>query len=48
MQFLTAAKDGQLAAYKHESFWQCMDTQRDMVFFQELWDEGNAPWKTWA
>ena len=45
---MNLAKDGQLAAYKHETFWQCMDTQRDMVFLQELWDGGNAPWRTWA
>ena len=45
---MNLAKDGQLAAYKHESFWQCMDTQRDMVYLQGLWDEGDPPWRTWS
>ncbi len=38
------AADGQLMAYKHESFWQCMDTIRDKKRLQELWDSGNPPW----
>ncbi|MEW6007264.1 MAG: glucose-1-phosphate cytidylyltransferase [bacterium] len=41
------AKDGQLMAYKHEGFWQCMDTLRDKQFLEKLWKEGNAPWKIW-
>jgi len=41
------AKDGQLMAYRHESFWQCMDTLRDKHLLQKLWETGNAPWKTW-
>lgn len=41
------AKDGQLMAYKHTSFWQCMDTLRDKVLLEELWRKGNAPWKIW-
>ena len=41
------AKDGQLNAYKHDGFWQCMDTLRDKEKLQKLWDTGNAPWKTW-
>lgn len=41
------ARDGQLMAYRHSSFWQCMDTLRDKRLLQELWDSGNAPWKTW-
>jgi glucose-1-phosphate cytidylyltransferase len=41
------AKDGQLMAYKHESFWQCMDTLRDKKLLEELWQNG-APWRTWA
>mgnify|MGYP001822350384 CR=1 FL=1 len=45
---MSLAKDGELAAYNHESFWQCMDTQRDMVYLQGLWDEGAPPWMTWA
>jgi glucose-1-phosphate cytidylyltransferase len=41
------ARDGQLMAYKHEGFWQCMDTLRDKVRLQRLWDSGDVPWKTW-
>lgn len=41
------AKDGQLMAYRHNSFWQCMDTLRDKNKLEELWQSGNAPWKTW-
>lgn len=39
------AKDGQLMAYKHDDFWQCMDTLRDKRLLQELWNTDNAPWK---
>lgn len=42
------AQEGQLMAYKHESFWQCMDTLRDKVYLQDLWESGAAPWKVWA
>ena len=42
------AKDGQLMAYRHYSFWQCMDTLRDKKLLQELWDQGSAPWKVWT
>lgn len=38
------AADGQLMAYRHESFWQCMDTLRDKVLLQKLWDGGHPPW----
>lgn len=38
------AKEGQLMAYRHEGFWQCMDTVRDRDFLNELWDNGTAPW----
>ena len=41
------AADGQLMAYRHEGFWQCMDTQRDKEKLEALWSSGNAPWKTW-
>lgn len=41
------ARDGQLMAYKHEGFWQCMDTLRDKRLLEELWKSGNAPWKIW-
>lgn len=42
------ARDGQLAAYRHEGFWQCMDTLRDKRLLETLWEGGRAPWKTWA
>ena len=41
------AADGQLMAYKHEGFWQPMDTLRDKLNLEELWKIGKAPWKTW-
>ena len=41
------AKDQQLAAYKHDSFWQPMDTLRDKNLLDELWQTSNAPWKIW-
>lgn len=41
------AKDGKLAAYRHEGFWKCMDTMRDKGMLDELWNKGNAPWKCW-
>lgn len=41
------ARDGQLMAYRHDSFWQCMDTLRDKKLLQDLWDHGHAPWATW-
>jgi len=42
------AADGQLMAYKHTSFWQCMDTLREKQVLQSMWDSGKAPWKSWA
>ena len=42
------ARDGQLAAYCHEGFWQCMDTLRDLKYLESLWIDGKAPWKLWA
>ena len=42
------AKEGQLMAYRHHSFWQCMDTLRDRVFLEQLWADGQAPWKVWG
>ncbi len=41
------AREGQLMAYKHTSFWQCMDTLREKYILESLWESGNAPWKTW-
>jgi len=36
--------DGEMAAYEHRGFWQCMDTAREHTLLTRLWDEGNAPW----
>lgn len=41
------AKEGQLVSRKHVGFWQCMDTQRDRMKLEEMWNEGSAPWKVW-
>ena len=41
------AADGELMAYKHDGFWQCMDTRRDKFVLEKLWDSGEAPWKIW-
>lgn len=43
----TAAKMGQLMAYKHSGFWQCMDTVREKERLEKLWASGQAPWKVW-
>ena len=41
------AKDGELMAYRHHGFWQCMDTVREKHILEELWRTGQAPWQTW-
>lgn len=41
------ARDGQLVAYRHGDFWQCMDTLRDVRLLNGLWGSGKAPWKVW-
>jgi len=41
------AERGQLMAYKHNGFWQCMDTQRDKQKLEDLWENGRAPWRNW-
>ena len=41
------AEKGEMSAFKHEGFWQPMDTLRDKVYLQNLWDNGAPPWKTW-
>lgn len=43
----TVAKMGQLMAYKHTGFWQCMDTQRDKMQLEDYWQSGEAPWRKW-
>jgi len=41
------AEDGQLSVFKHEGFWQCMDTRRELDLLVKLWEESRAPWKIW-
>jgi glucose-1-phosphate cytidylyltransferase len=41
------AADGQLHAFHHEGFWQCMDTFKDVVLLNDLWSAGAAPWRVW-
>lgn len=41
------AKEGHLGIYRHSGFWQCMDTQRDKIRLEELWQNGSAPWRVW-
>jgi glucose-1-phosphate cytidylyltransferase len=41
------AGDGQLHAYRHTGFWECMDTYKDAVQLNDLWASGQAPWKVW-
>jgi glucose-1-phosphate cytidylyltransferase len=41
------AREGNLAAFKHQGFWQPMDTLRDKMHLEELWQAGKAPWKPW-
>jgi glucose-1-phosphate cytidylyltransferase len=41
------SREGQLMAYRHTDFWQCMDTLRDKGLLEALWQKGDAPWKTW-
>ncbi|MBK6909272.1 MAG: glucose-1-phosphate cytidylyltransferase [Rhodocyclaceae bacterium] len=42
------AAQGQLAAYRHEGFWQPMDTLRDKIHLEQLWQDNTAPWKVWG
>jgi glucose-1-phosphate cytidylyltransferase len=41
------AADGQLRAFRHEGFWDCMDTYKDAVVLNDLWASGEAPWRVW-
>jgi glucose-1-phosphate cytidylyltransferase len=41
------AADGQLRAFRHEGFWDCMDTYKDAVVLNDLWDRGDPPWTVW-
>ncbi|MCQ3936019.1 MAG: glucose-1-phosphate cytidylyltransferase [Chloroflexi bacterium] len=40
--------ENQLAAFRHQGFWQCMDTLRDVRYLQGMWQSGEAPWKVWS
>lgn len=42
------SRDGQLMAYRHKGFWQCMDTMREKEKLEALWESGEAPWKVWG
>jgi glucose-1-phosphate cytidylyltransferase len=41
------AQESELRAYRHEGFWECMDTYKDAVALNDLWASGRAPWRTW-
>lgn len=41
------SQKGELMSYTHKGFWQCMDTQREHLLLQTMWDAGKAPWKNW-
>jgi glucose-1-phosphate cytidylyltransferase len=41
------AREGQLNAYRHDGFWQPMDTQQELTLLNQLWESGHAPWKIW-
>ena len=43
----TLAEQGEMSAFEHNGFWQPMDTLRDKILLQNLWDRGEAPWKIW-
>ena len=42
------AADGELRAFRHEGFWDCMDTYKDTLVLNDLWASGSPPWKVWA
>jgi glucose-1-phosphate cytidylyltransferase len=42
------AQDGQLVGYRHDGFWSCMDTLKERNYLEELWANGQPPWKIWA
>ena len=41
------ASDGELYAYRHTGFWKCMDTLRDRLQLERLWEQDSPPWKVW-
>ena len=42
------AHEGQMSAYRHDGFWQPMDTLRDKMYLEDLWESGDAPWRVWS
>jgi glucose-1-phosphate cytidylyltransferase len=42
------AADGELRAYRHQGFWDCMDTYKDAVMLDDLWATGDPPWRVWT
>jgi glucose-1-phosphate cytidylyltransferase len=42
------AADGQLRAYRHTGFWDCMDTYKDAILLNDLWSSGEPPWRVWS
>jgi glucose-1-phosphate cytidylyltransferase len=42
------AAEGELRAYRHRGFWDCMDTYKDAVLLNDLWDTGDPPWRVWS
>ena len=42
------AASGDLRAFRHHGFWECMDTYKDAITLNGLWDDGHAPWRVWA
>ena len=44
---MTLAQEGSLMAFRHEGFWQPMDTLRDKLYLEEMWQTNKAPWKVW-
>lgn len=42
------SRDRELVAYRHEGFWQCMDSLRDKRLLEQLWESGEAPWRSWS
>ncbi len=42
------SSEGRLRAFRHDGFWDCMDTYKDAVVLNDLWESGDAPWKSWA
>jgi glucose-1-phosphate cytidylyltransferase len=42
------ARDGQLSAFRHEGFWACMDTYKDNMQLNQMWETGTARWKVWT